>query len=59
MCGTNASVFLVSRGESVGMDATQMNSGIKWQQHSLSSGSHVSWRDSKKFVSKHSDFELG
>lgn len=38
----------VSRGESVGMDATQMNSGIKWQQRSHSSGSHVSWRASKE-----------
>lgn len=37
-----------SRGESVGKDATQMNSGIKWQQHNHSSGSHVSWRASKE-----------
>lgn len=33
----------------VDMDATQMNSGITWQQRSLSSsGSHVSWRVSKE-----------
>lgn len=38
----------VSRGESVGMDATQMNSGIKWQQRSHSSGFHVSWRATKE-----------
>lgn len=45
----NVCFWKQSRGESVDMDGTQMNSGIKWQQHSLSSsGSHVSWRASKE-----------
>lgn len=47
-----------SRGESVGTNATQMNSGIQLQQHSQSSGSHVSWRASKATRASLSESEL-
>ncbi len=36
------------RGETVGMDATQMNCGIKWQPCIYSSGSYVCWRACKE-----------
>lgn len=42
----------------MGMNATQMNSGIKWQQHIQSSGSHVSWRASKATRDSLSESEM-